>query len=109
MTKEEAKAAHQARREWYEREIVPYIPNALRFARAKLINVADAEDVVQDSLLAVLNWVDYGKPLPKHPRGWLLRTVSFKCGNYWDKERGVGRTPRVFVPWTPELEKELTR
>jgi RNA polymerase sigma-70 factor, ECF subfamily len=77
------------RQEAFARHVLPEVEVLLRVARSLTRHDADAEDLVQDTLLRAYRAVDRFDG--RHPRAWLLTILRNTHAN-----RGRGRRPEVF-------------
>lgn len=74
----------------------------LKIAVCKTGNIHDAEDLVQDTLLAALAFIDSGKT-PENPKAWLSSVLDRK---FYDSIRRKYRKPTISMDTVSELAEE---
>jgi RNA polymerase sigma factor (sigma-70 family) len=80
-------------------------PQIKRLLRSYDIPLQDAEDVLQDALLAAIRKWD----TIRHKEAWILGAVRVKCSNYWKKlrnDRILAVEPLVLVELSPAQAPE---
>ena len=77
-----------ARQDIFAKQVLPEVEVLLRVARSLTRHPADAEDLVQDTLLRAYRAIDRFDG--RHPRAWLLTILRNTHAN-----RGRGRPPEV--------------
>ena len=71
----------------FKNYVEPEIPVLLRVARSLTGSTADAEDLVQDTLLRAFRAIDSFDG--QHPRAWLLTILRNSSHNEWRKKRPI--------------------
>ena len=82
--------------------LTEYAEYLLNIALYKTGNIHDAEDLVQDTLLAALTYLDSGK-IPENPKAWLSSVLNRK---FYDSMRRKYRKPTVSINIVAELAEE---
>lgn len=82
--------------------LTEYADYLLKIALYKTGNIHDAEDLVQDTLLAALTYLNSGKTIEK-PKGWLSSVLDRK---FYDSIRRKYRKPTVSIDIVAELAEE---
>jgi RNA polymerase sigma-70 factor (ECF subfamily) len=110
MMSQPSRASDNPRRDAFERHVIPEIDLLLRVALAISANHADAEDLVQETLLRAFRGIDRFDG--RHPRAWLLTILRNAHVNRHrrpqpelvpDPEAAVGRLASVPTgPGQPE-------
>lgn len=80
-------------------ELTEYADYLLQTAMYKVQNITDAEDLVQETLLAGLVAIEHEKPID-NPRNWLVTVLNRK---YYDMLRRKYRKPVVSIDTAPEI------
>lgn len=83
--------------------LTEYADYLLKTALYKAGNIHDAEDLVQDTLLAALVYLDSGKTV-EHPKGWLSSVLDRR---FYDSIRRKYRKPTVSMDVIAELAEEM--
>lgn len=82
--------------------LTDYADYLLKIALYKTGNIHDAEDLVQDTLLAALTYLDKGKTV-ESPKGWLSSVLDRR---FYDGIRRKYRKPTVSMDVVAELAEE---
>jgi DNA-directed RNA polymerase specialized sigma24 family protein len=101
---------------WTDDEIASIRAALKRLTKIRILNTNDAEDLIQETLLTMIN-KQPGRILEKGPLVWSLGILRKKVGNYYRKiqryaplSEGERRTQELWVTLTPEsrmLHEEL--
>lgn len=83
--------------------LTEYAEYLLKIALYKAGNIHDAEDLVQDTLLAALAYLDSGKTI-ENPKAWLSSVLSRR---FYDSIRRKYRKPTVSIDVVTEFAEEM--
>ncbi len=82
--------------------LIEYADYLMKIAVYKTGNICDAEDIVQDTLLAALAYIERGRPID-NVKSWLSSVLDRK---FYDSIRRKYRKPTVSMDITAELAEE---
>ncbi len=98
---------HSGREETYARDVLPEIDVLLRVARSLTDQRADAEDLVQDTLLRAWRFLDTFDG--RNPRAWLLTILRNAHLNSVRKQRpGLLHDPDAAAKWQASAESSMS-
>lgn len=83
-------------------ELTEYADYLLQTAMYKVQNIEDAEDLVQETLIAALIEIHRGKPI-KNPKSWLVAVLRRK---YYDSLRMKYRKPAISIDAAGDIPVE---
>ena len=83
-------------------DLQEYVDYLLQTAMYKVDNISDAEDLVQETLLAALHAIEYGRIID-NPKSWLVTVLHRK---FYDKLRLKYRLPMVSIDIADDIRHD---